>query len=461
MSKPVIACAALLGALLAAGAAPAGAPAQDYARQWPLQLGQADAGAYRVVLGPAVYRSAADHHLADLEVFNAQGQAVPAAVLSPAQPAAQPPPTLELPWFPLPPAASAPPATDLHLLAERAEDGSIRRLQLGTRAAEAVPRAGHWLVDASRTREPLRALRLEWQAPGQPLEIAYRVEGSDDLRRWRTLSPGTTLLDLERDGQRLRQARIELDGQARYLRLLPVRAGPGPQLEQVLAELPPPPAQPHWEWEEVRGRRRSEGGREYFEFTSPGRFPVERVDLGLDGNAALEWSLHSREHEEASWTWRGGPWMAFHVAGAEGGGDRSPPQALRGVVRDRYWRLTPGSPLNGAEPVLRLGYRPEVVVFLAQGEAPYALAAGSARARRANAPIPGLLDALRKQHGAQWQPAPAWLAEQAQELAGEAALRPQRELDWKNGLLWALLVGGALLVGLLGLSLLRSRPDPA
>ena len=74
----------------------------DYARQWPLTLGQEESGAYRVLLDEAVYRSASEASLADVEVFNAQGQPLPAALLSPAQPLAQAPRTLALPWFPLP-----------------------------------------------------------------------------------------------------------------------------------------------------------------------------------------------------------------------------------------------------------------------------------------------------------------------------------------------------------------------
>ena len=54
----------------------------------------------------------------------------------------------------------------------------------------------------------------------------------------------------------------------------------------------------------------------------------------------------------------------------------------------------------------------------------------------------------------------ARLAQAAEELAGERALQPQRQIDWKSLLLWSLLVGGALLVAALGLSLLRQRPAP-
>ncbi|AKC88167.1 membrane protein [Pseudoxanthomonas suwonensis] len=433
----------------------------DYARQWPLVLGQDESGAYRVELGEAVYRSASQAALGDIEVFNADGQPLPAALLSPAQPLAQPPRTLALPWFPLPAVDPAAGGGDLRLVAERDQDGGIVRIEAGIEPRDgAVAAPGQWLVDASRLREPVRALLLEWERPQQSLQVRYRVEGSNDLRRWRTLNEGTTLLDLERGGERLVQGRIVLDGQARYLRLLPLRPGLVPALTGVIAELAPPPPDARWEWVEIAGQRRSEGGRDYFEYVLPGRFPVERADVRLPGNSAVQWTLHSREDARGSWLWRAGPWMAFQVGGSgDGGADHSEPKPLASMVRDRHWRLSAGSPVGDVVPVLRLGYRPEVVVFLAQGSPPFALAAGSANASRAEAPIPALLEALRRQRGAGWQPAPAYLADAVEELAGERALQPQRQVDWKSLLLWGLLIGGAVLVAALGLSLLRQRPS--
>jgi len=60
---------------------------------------------------------------------------------------------------------------------------------------------------------------------------------------------------------------------------------------------------------------------------------------------------------------------------------------------------------------------------------------------------------LREQHGAQWQPAQATVQGAPEVLAGDAALAPQR--DWKQWLLWALLVIGVLIVGGFAVSLLR------
>jgi hypothetical protein len=120
--------------------------------------------------------------------------------------------------------------------------------------------------------------------------------------------------------------------------------------------------------------------------------------------------------------------------------------------------LIPKNNPNEAAPTLRLGYRPEVLVFLAQGKTPYALLAGSARAQRAESPLPQLVDALRAQRGQDWQPASATLGA-AQSLAGASALTPAPvERDWKAWLLWGLLAAGALIVAGFAFSLLK-KPE--
>lgn len=429
----------------------------DYRQQWPLTLSRDDAGAYRVVLDEAVYRAAHRDSLGDIDIFNAQGQALPSALFTAEQPVAQAARKLELPWFPLP-ARPSDQGGDIRLLAERDANGVVRRIEAQVSGDKEEKAAGEWLIDASRLHEPVIALQLDWSQGQQPLEAAYRVEGSDDLRQWRTLNPRATLVDLSRGGERLQQRRIPLDGSARYLRLVPLQGQVMPALTGVVAELAPPSAVPDWQWRELTGRRVSEQGRDYFEFELDGRFPVDRIDVALPDNSAVEWTVQSRDSAEGAWTYRAGPWMAYRLQG-EGQDSRSDAQALSSPVRDRYWRLSARQPVGEALPALRLGYRPEVMVFLAQGQSPYALAAGSARAQRAQVPIPALLGALREQRGAQWQPAPAYLGGDAAPLAGEQALQPAPvERDWKAWLLWALLIGGALIVAGFASSLLRKPP---
>jgi hypothetical protein len=175
------------------------------------------------------------------------------------------------------------------------------------------------------------------------------------------------------------------------------------------------------------------------------------------GNSTRGWSLESRDDDASPWQPSAPPWVAYRIDSG-GKSSSSPPQPLDGGMRHRHWRLLAREPFEGPSPVLRLGYRPEVVVFLAEGGPPFALLAGSARAWRQDAPLPQLVEALRAERGRDWQPATASLGAR-QTLAGDSALRPlEPPTDWKRWLLWGLLVAGALLVAGFAFSLLRSKP---
>ncbi|MHB8912041.1 MAG: DUF3999 domain-containing protein [Lysobacter sp.] len=441
---------------------PARAAARDdYARQWPLTLGRDDGGAYRIVLDEAVYRQVRGYDLGDIAVLDRDGTAVPAAVFAPEQPLAQPPRRVELPWFALPAVTGVGALQGWELIREVEPDGRLRRVEarIIDRAVAALPRSA-LLVDLSRVREAVVALELEWQ-PLDALDLGYTVEASDDLEHWQPLPTRGRMVDLRREGRRLLQRRIALYGllphyqQARYLRLMPDRHDQVPAITRISAELAAPKVAPAPQWLEMKGRRSTGDGRTRFEFELDGRFPVQQVDVALPGNHAVQWRLESRDRADADWRARVAPWMAYRIdAGARR--NRSAAQALNGTIRDRHWRLSTTGAVNG-EPTLRLGYRPEVVVFLAQGQGGYTLVAGSARAEPVDSPVPQLVAVLRRQQGADWQPSPAYLGS-PQTLAGDAALAPRR--DWTAWLLWAVLVLGALVVGGFALSVLRKAPPP-
>ena len=429
----------------------------DYAQQWPLTLGDPEAGAYRVVLDRSVYAQLQSPALKDLEVVNAEGASVAASLFDAEQPLAKAATTIGVPWFALPSDGTTQ-SRDIASISEIAADGSLRRVVMGDPAASSADVASNeYLIDASRLREPVQALQVTWATGQAPFDRPYRVMASEDLKDWRTVQEAGHLVELQNNGERIFKDRIELDPvKAKYLRLVPLQKGQRAlALTAVRAEFASTPVSANWQWEEIAGKRVvGKDGTHSFQFRVEGRFPFERADVVLPGNSSNEWTLQSRDDEEAAWRTASAPWMAFQL---EGGArpSRSAPQELGELDRDHYWRLVSSNAVGDAVPTLRLGYRPEVVVFLAQGKAPYSLVAGSARARRADAPLPRLVDALRAQRGEDWQPADATLATM-QALAGAAALTPAPiEHDWKAWLLWALLVGGALVVAGFAFSLLK------
>lgn len=422
---------------------------QDYREQWPLQLSAPQAGAYRLMLGEAQYRSAVSPQLADVQVFNAQGQALPSALFSADQPLAQAAQWQALPWFPLPPQGGAA-GDDLQLLTERNTDGSVRRVEarLGRSVGTASP--GGWLVDASALRSGVQALKLDWQAPAA-LQVRVRVDASDDLRDWQRVADDVPLVDLQHDGRRLQQRRIEIGHQAKYFRILPVSGDALPVLSAVQAERVAAAQAIDWQWRTLTGTAGKPGE---FEYTLDGRFPIAQVDIATPDNSVVQWTLLSRDDANQPWQVRAGPWVAYQLQDA-GARRQSQTQSLAVPTRDRFWKLTAAQGTAMPAPTLKLGYQPEALVFLSQGEPPYSVAAGSVRAARTDAPVGTVIARLREQQGAQWQPALATVQGAAQPLGGDAAVQPVR--DWKRWLLWGLLVLGVLVVGGFAITLLRSN----
>jgi len=443
----------ILACGLAGSAAVLAAGDEAFVAQWPLTLPSLDAGAYQVELDDTVYATTVSPALRDLVVVNGDGRQVPALLqTAPAPPARRT--TQALAWFPLP-ATAARAGSDIAAISELDPDGRLRRIQWQPPRMDAPPAA--LLVDASAVEAPLQALVLDWGDTDAAFERTMRVEGSEDLRDWRPLPAGGRLLDLRRGEARLVERRIVLDApvRVRYLRLTPgAGAGTMPAIVSVTGESSAVADAPALEWRalEPAGTTDADGG---FVFQLDARLPVTHVDIGLAGNATARWTLSIRERDDAPWRTIASDWLVYRV----GADSRTPPLALDAALRARQWRLVPDAPIAAAAPVLRLGYRPERLVFVAEGAPPFSLRAGSGRAVRVDAPVAPLLADLRARNGGRWAPAVATLGARV-ELAGDAALDDTPPRDWGTWLLWGVLLLGVALVGGFALSLLRA-PKPS
>ena len=440
--------------------------ADDFARQWPLQLSQPDAGAYRVVLDAQVHAAAHWRDLRDVQVLDADGKPVASVVQAAATPLSPPLRTRELAWFALP-AAVAAGNDDLSVVVQRDAAGKL----LSIRGASAhVPAAGvdpAWLLDVGQDAASLRALQVQWADADAVLDLGYRLEGSDDLRNWRVLDPQVRLLQLRNGGHQLRNARIAVAAASRYLRLLPLQAQGAPALAGIRGEFAAATEADDWQWLQLQ----ASGGdaRQGYVYQLQGRFPVQRVDVDMPANSALTWSLASRDGDiddgaggdgGPSWRVLASAWNTWNLSEA-GSQRRSAALEMSATVEDRQWRLQaePGAGPASA-PLLRLGYRPASVVFLAQGRAPYLLVAGSANAGTTQATLEPMLAALRTANGAHWQPSIARLGPGSVRAGDAAYQRAAAPRDWKNLLLWAVLLAGALAVAGFAASLLRVQKRP-
>ncbi|MGH8054424.1 MAG: DUF3999 family protein [Stenotrophomonas sp.] len=440
--------------------------ADDFATQWPLQLSQPDAGAYRASLDASVYNAAHWRDLRDVRVVDADGKPVASVVYAAATPLSGPLRTVELQWFALP-VTAANADDDLSVVVQRDTSGKVVSVRNSVASAGAVGAADPvWLVDLGDDAGKLRALSVDWADAGATLDLGYRLEGSDDLRGWQVLDPQVRLVQLNNQGRELRSNTIKVETGLRYLRLVPLQRSGAPALRGLRGEMADVVVAGDWQWQELKADAAS-NVKDGYTYALQGRFPIQRLDVVMPANSAVSWSVFSRDADRPGadgstpdWQLLTRGWNAWSLSEA-GKQQRSAPLETSGIITDRQWRLLaePGSVPSEA-PLLRLGYRPGSVVFLAQGRAPYLLVAGSANMADTQAALDPMLDALRARNGAHWQPAVATLGASAAR-AGDAAYQPTKApRDWKNVLLWVILVLGAAAVAGFAFSLLRSqRPD--
>lgn len=441
---------ALLLSLLILPAAALGERPADYATGLPLIPG-AGAALHRVELPLAVHAQARSD-LADLRVFNADGERVPHALLHESAAPAITAAPVAVPWFPLR-SATASGARALDVRVE--QDGRLISLRQGP--LPAAPEGG-WLFDLSAQAMPVGALRLDWAGPASGFSSQARLEASDDLRHWRPLADGP-LLDLRFGGQQLRQDRLAFDpARHRYLRL---SASPAlPPLTAAWVEPAPERAAPALAWIDVPGRPGPAPGEYLFDLGA--HLVATRLDLRLptpNTVAPLAWSV--RERRDADWR-EVARSTAYRLQ--QGAGELASPPLDVGRQGGRYWRVRVDSRaggLGGGLPVLRLGREPVQLVFVARGKGPFLLAFGRRDAAAAQLPLASLLPGYRP---GQEAALPLARTGAAVALGGTAAPAPGQEdrppPDWKRWLLWAVLLGAVAMLALMARTLLTHTRAP-
>ncbi|TXK64338.1 DUF3999 family protein [Alkalisalibacterium limincola] len=442
---------------LAMLAAPAMAEDAAFAKRWPLSVEREDSGVYRVVLDASVYETAIDPALRDVSVMDADGDLQPATLVAHRSLDDTAASTVELPWFPIPPAPASAASQRWRVVTRTGPDARVQQvetevLEAGTRAPETTD----LLIDASQAGAALTWIELDWPPQAEPIDARFVVEHSNDLDDWQPDGTTARLIDLANQGMRIERRRIELSraGSAPYLRLRHAGGQRPLRISAVRGGLASPLSPPDRQWVELQGRVVEEDGQASVVFTSPGRYPVSAVQVWPRPNTAQRWQLQSRDRDGDRWLTHDTGTVAYRLRDAQGE-SHSPAITLRSPTRHTQWRLTSDGRIDEA-PEIRLGYTPETLVFLSRGEKPYSLVAGSARSYRADAPMDDMLAAQRQRYGADWVASEARLGVPAA-LAGAAALEPGREpRRYSHWVMWSILVLGSLLVAWLAFGLLRA-----
>lgn len=417
----------------------------------------------------SVYAHSQQPGLADLRLVDAADQRVPFALLSPREDAVrareQARPAALYPLPPGPVGTTLPPSIELVVQGERI----TLRQRPGAAGASARPSAG-WVFDlGERTPDqlPPQRLRLRWSGPAE-FSVAYGIETSDDLRRWRRGGSGQ-LMALASPTGALTQPWVMLDGApGRFVRLVWADAARAPQLTGVDAVTEHAEAVPRDAPTELRLTATvpapdpaDPGAARALQLDLGGVLPLRQLDLGLPAGTQVV-PLRVQQRQRDNEPWRELTQGVIYRIERDWVVSRSPPLALD--TRARYLRLLPDErapAIDAARTPVVLQLALARVVFAAQGRPPYRLLVGATSTVGKPAATPGALpietlvpqlDKERERFGRADLGPFTERADVAQQVAREQALAA-----WRPRLLWAVLLLGVLGLGWMVWRLARGR----
>lgn len=439
----------MLGMLLTTSAAVAGS--SDYAQQWPVNA--EGEGAYAINLNEEIYRIIQKNDLSDLAAFNAAGEALPFGPM-PTSYGPLPATWVQAKMFSLPKEASQNP----DLLKLHIQRGAGGDLSLDADFADPAPatesESHDWILEVAEKDQGIEALQVLLSENASDFNAQLTVLASNDLQQWQALN-SAAIVSLQQDGQRLQRLQVELSGNtAKYLRVQSFDAPAGLKISGFKIKQRPfgVVRTPALQWLQANYLKKDGRG---FVYELPARISPEQLNIELKNtNSIAQFSISSRQNELDYWQPQNSL-TVFRLRAAGVSLDNNASSLPSG--RMRYWRIESNTDINEA-PVLKFSYRPEQFLLLTHGAAPYVIAAGSMKAQRDQYPLDVLINQVKQNKGQDWKPTEVRLGKATKVIANMEDIS-KVPTDWRNIILWAVLLLGAGGVILMVLKLL-SQPKP-
>jgi Protein of unknown function (DUF3999) len=398
---------------------------------------------WEVSLPEEVYRTVTRQTLEDLRVFSRDGRVVPHVIRRPMALQIERPAPRPLPFFPLRSRIDAPASSRrLHIVTNNR--GEIVGATTVEPSSTAVERVVAYLIDTRGLDEMPEKLELEWKGEtAAGFAVTVDLQASDDLSDWRKVVDKITLADLRSTNAAILRREVDLPTlKANYLRLGWPSSLQDVQLSGVRAIFPPAQQPPSRLTFQVTGVRSGDAQNAY-EFETNGFRPIDRARLEFQDqrNVVIKAALLSRNRPDESWRRRGS--AIFYDLDSHGTQIVGAPAAFPSTS-DRFWRaeITGLQSAPESSPTLELGWVPDLLTVMAQGQGPYTVAFGSTGVNTPNQSSDALLTVIedRQKRGDIVPGRPS----EVFTLGGRGKLEPP--FPWKTWVLWTVLLAG---VGLL------------
>ena len=425
----------------------------DFAYGYSLEV-DGDGAIYTLELTEKIYQGLTRSDRGDLRIFNSRGETVPHYIRRLENRVREQQPDKELKLFPLYKSKSSLQSNgDLNVRITTNEKGAIIDMNYGKQ--EPADRVlNGYLLDASEYEQVFSEMEFGWVETHPDFVVRINLEASNDLNNWQRIVSGHVLSHLHYAGHKLARNEVEFAGKKyRYFRIN--WQGEAPiELSSVKARSPVSYSEQPRQWSNYEVKQQDETQNAYYFYTGS-VLPADRLQIkNLQRNTLARVSIESARDIKGPWFMR----YSGIIYDLQYENERVSTAPIHlPYTTDTHWRIqvvdTEGR--LGDAPQLSLGWLPEQLLFVAQGEAPYTLAYGSARVKRQSTPLPQLMfneDELRQQ---------GKLIKSAQlgsvvQLGDKSRLQPPRPaVDWKQYILWIVLVLGVIVLAIMVLRLYR------
>lgn len=400
---------------------------------------EAGAPLYQFAIPADVYQKTVYADFSDIRIFDPAGKLVPFMIRTP-QPTSNTAAT-QVPFFPI--FGTIDRKNDLvQLQLQKNNQGAIIAVsQQNAKKDNETIQA--YIIDLSHlTQNKLSKIIFHWKSSKSNWINPIVLAGSNDLRHWTTINSQGSLAQLENEGRQIIQRESPyLYLHYKYLMLTWPANKRDFDLTKVMVATKESAAPVLNEANIVGTTTLANPGKYYFD--TQGRFPISQVNLLLpQSNVALNSKLFSRPAEQDAWN--------LHFQGLlynyliDHDKVRNPWIDVN-LVNNRYWELDikPYDALGSSVPQLQIRWQPTYIVFAGIGEGPYLLAYGSAYV---DTPEHTLQALYGKLINSQQQKIQSAVLQEQRLLSGDVALTAEKVTNYRQWLLWGVLVLGVLVL---------------
>jgi len=409
-----------------------------------------------IVLPDKVYATVTQWTLADLRVFNADGNAVPHAFCEVADSTSSTA-SVDIPVYGLDNRtsnASSAATTGHNITLHTAEGTSLTIQSMGSDSPRNPLRANaSYVLDTRAIEHDIDTLWLDWAVPSGASETSVSVLSSDDLSHWQTIVSNARLLRVTTNDHTLEKSTVVLPkAHYQYLRVEP--AGDALVIHSAKAQYRINDQTQPLAWYSAGAPYSGDDVHE-LRYENSHRVAVTslRITPHIE-NSSIHLAVQSRDRPDHAWqTQWTGEVFDIHYNNQ----DRRNDVITIAATNASEWRLLfpDNAEPPASAPSFELGYIPARLRFLAQGNGPFILAYGNARVTAPSAlPCDALLSTLTitdKQHLIGTPTIGA-----TQLLAGKDALVIKKQIPFRTLLLWGILLVGVAIIVKIALTLLNN-----